>query len=456
MASRSSSSMGVMVALVIFILLSLGFLLSTMLAYTKMEQKRTELEKVQDDLKAYVDSRERERDDIKSLAREARNANKSVVGYLNDETRQMMRLVANNPDMNSAALENRMRSLGLAEGDIILSTLTQYMQDLNAEQDRTEQLENLLQTTRDRMEAEVTRREQLEQDHQAAIASLQAEIDRIQQRSDEYARRVGDAEQSMDNRVSDIRDRYEVQVTDLDTELDSERGKVAELTGAITELRDRIQGITLSDLDEAVLPDGHVRDFGERDTVYIDLGREDHVVLGMTFEIYGSTADLRKDSSGRVPAGKATIEVTRVSDTMSTARIIRTTSGRAVVAGDIIVNPIYDRNKQYTCFVFGQFDTDGEGGPSALETEDVVSRIQQWGGAIVDEFRGDVDYLVLGQAPTIPIEPPANAPPWRIRQYIAEKTFYKTYQDYLAQAGNLSIPVLNQNRLFTLIGYYAP
>lgn len=458
MASRSSSGMGVMVALVIFILLSLALLLTTMLFYTKMEQARTDMENAEEDLRVFVDPKEREHEDIKYLKSQASKAGgrMSVVKYLLGEMQGVMSLVANNQNMTRNELIAQMERLGLSEDVSLLSSYSSISQDYDSEKERTALLNAQMNDVRNRMENEVTRREQLEQDHLAAISALQAEIDRIQNRANDYANRVNEAERSMDDRVAAIRDNYEQQISDFNVDIESERARVAQLTNDISALNDRLRGITHSSMDEAVLPDGFIQEFGERDTVYIDLGQEDHVVLGMTFEVYGNTTELKPDSMGNTPRGKATIEVTHVRDNISTARIIRSTPGRAVVEGDIIINAIYDKDKKYTCFVYGQFDLDGENGPSDLETEDVKSKITEWGGVLTDSFRGDIDYLVLGQQPERPTQPPANAQPWEIRKYISDTKIYDQYLDYLNQARSLSIPVLNQNRLFTLIGYYIP
>lgn len=457
MASRSSSSMGVMVALVIFILLSLTLLLTTMLFYTKMEQARSDLAKADADLQTFATRSERENNDtIKDLMSRARNNRTSVIGYLRDDFNKVTRLVGGAGVNTGAELEASLARFEVTENRPAiakLQELTNAVQQITAER---ESLKKQYDEANNGRLAEVMRREQLEQDHRAAIADLQAEIGRIQSRADEYARSINQAEASMDERVRSIRNNYETQISGLNVELDAERTQVALLTRDINELRARVEATRIDPLGEPMSPDGHIQEFGERGTVYIDLGRQDNIILGMTFEVYGDVSELKPDSAGIVPRGKGTIEVTRIQDSIATARIIRTTPGRAIVEGDVIVNAIYDKNKKYTCFVFGQFDMDGENGPSDIETEDMKARIREWGGVILDEFKGDMDFLVLGRQPDLPISPPANAPPHQIRKYIADRKFYDQYHEYLSKAESLSIPVMNQNRLFTLIGYFQP
>ncbi|MBL1218733.1 MAG: hypothetical protein D8M59_14720 [Planctomycetes bacterium] len=448
--------MGVMVALVIFILLSLTLLLTTMLFYTKMEQARSTHEKAEADLQAFASPAQRESDEVRDLKNKARDNRVSVIRYLKEEMDQIAALAGGQGVMTRTELEASLGRYDVSSDQPAVARLRDLTDQVARLETQINDLSAQLDEANEGRVAEVNRREQLEQDHRTAIADLQSEIGRIQSRADEYARRINEAEASMDDRVRSIRDNYETQVGGLNAELDAERTQVALLTRDINELRDRVESTRLDYVGENMRPDGHIQEFGERETVYIDLGRKDNIILGMTFEVYSDVSDLKPNSAGIIPRGKGTIEVTRIQDSIATARIIRTTPGRAIVEGDVIINAIYDKNKKYTCFVFGQFDMDGEGGPSDIETEDMKARIREWGGDILDEFKGDMDFLVLGQQPMMPVQPPANAAPHQIRKYIADRKFFDQYHEYLAKAESLSIPVMNQNRLFTLIGYFQP
>jgi len=290
----------------------------------------------------------------------------------------------------------------------------------------------------------IARRADLETSHQATIDALQEEIDRIQASADAYARQVAEAEESMEQRVERIRADQEDEADDLRNLLDAERTKVAQLTDLNRSLKERVNAVTISGRSEADLVDGRVARMLDSDEVFIDLGRKHNIVLGMTFDVY----------SNPTPPGKATIEVTRVDDATSRARVVRSTIGRAVVEGDILVNPVYDPDKEYSFYVFGDFDLDLEDGPSPQETDIVKARIREWGGTIRDEFTGDIDYLVLGMEPVEPSPLPPSPTGPQVRQYQQQKRLIDRYEALLEEARSLSIPVLNQNRLFTLIGYY--
>ena len=59
--------------------------------------------------------------------------------------------------------------------------------------------------------------------------------------------------------------------------------------------------------------DGSIIDIaGSNDQVYINRGRDDQIVLGMTFEIYGDAAQIRPNEDGQFPEGKGSLQVIKV------------------------------------------------------------------------------------------------------------------------------------------------
>ena len=169
--------------------------------------------------------------------------------------------------------------------------------------------------------------------------------------------------------------------------------------------------------------------------------------------MYPDAGSIRPDPrTGDYARGKATLEVTRVDDTTSTARVLSSQRGNPVIRGDVMANALYDPAKVYSFLVFGNFDTNGDGLASADEQTDVKAQIQEWGGNITQALSGDVDFLVLGSRPVLPPTPPADAPVPVVQEFIRLKRTVQEYDRLLEQATATSIPVLNQNRLFTLTG----
>ncbi|MFG0331276.1 MAG: hypothetical protein ACF8PN_15420 [Phycisphaerales bacterium] len=454
MASRSSSGMGVLVALVIFILLSMALLLTTMLFYTKQQKALAQQKQAETDLSLYVKAAEKNRDDIKRIAADAERDNASVVTFLKQQQDSIMRRVGGSPNLTLNDLTAQARALGIDEGESLIEEIKQLRQELSVAEENARVLAEERDVAKAIAEEQTSRSEDLETSHQRTVDELNVRIDEIQAQADSYRRQVEQAEQQMDDRVADIRNRYEQEITDLTRRLETEQGNSAQLADAVQSLQERLKTVNVGIGSEDALVDGEIIRTLENNEVFVNLGRRDHVVLGMTFEVYGSAADIRPNAAGEVPRGKATVELVRINDNVSTARVIRSTAGRAVVEGDVLVNAIYDRNKEYSFFVFGDFDITGDSSAGDRDNEVIESRIREWGGAIRDEFSGDIDFLVLGVAPEKPGPLRPGATPPEVRNWIAEQKNYEQYQEYLERARDLSIPVLNQNRLLTLIGYY--
>ena len=61
----------------------------------------------------------------------------------------------------------------------------------------------------------------------------------------------------------------------------------------------------------------------------------------------------------------------------------------------------------------------------------------------------------VSQAPALPQEPdPDSLDPEDEKRYVREKIIWETYQQLVSEARELSIPILNQNRFLTMVGYY--
>jgi hypothetical protein len=175
-------------------------------------------------------------------------------------------------------------------------------------------------------------------------------------------------------------------------------------------------------------------------------------VLGMTFSVYSDKSQIRPDADGNYPRGKATLEVINVGESSSTCRITSEARGNPVVKGDVIANPIYDPNKTYKFVVFGNFDANRDGAATALERQDINAMIESWGGKVADDLTGDVDFLVLGERPILPPRPSAESPFEIVQEFIRRQRDVERYDQLSARATATSIPILTENRLYTLVG----
>ena len=71
---------------------------------------------------------------------------------------------------------------------------------------------------------------------------------------------------------------------------------------------------------------------------------------------------------------------------------------------------------------------------------------------MLGDLQGDVDFLVLGERPVLPPRPGNDAPLELVQEYIRLDRIVQRYDRLLEQARATSLPVLNENRLYTLLG----
>ncbi len=206
--------------------------------------------------------------------------------------------------------------------------------------------------------------------------------------------------------------------------------------------------------------DAHVMRVAGDNIVYIDLGSGDQIVPGMSFEVYDRTEGVPKvggepTNDENLPKGKASIEIIKVSPGSSECRIIRTTPGMQVVEGDPCVNIVYDRNAKYNVVVYGNFDLDRNGQATPADADVIKRLVTQWGGKVADKLDVATDFLVMGKMPEVPNYSQEELnDPVKVYEQEQKKKALTEYEETLARAVELRIPVLNQNRFLYFCGYY--
>jgi len=457
MAARTGASVGVAVTITILGVLSLGLFVLSMVFYGNASKAQQELAQVQAEAEDFIKASEREREGVRRALGQARDdGNKSVVDYLLTQMRESMTPAAgpDSSDLTATGLRDQITDLGGDEGDSLAGMIRDRDATIN-------DLETRL------AEAEADRQDALTRaaDESARVAIIETEFNDAGDRmGDEVGTMRGDL-QSVWQRVTDLEadmnDRVDRIQGDATAEQRRLRGTIADQRSEITVLKSqilRLRGEGGSDrvkpLSEEALADATISrvDPVAREVV-LSIGRGQKVILGMTFAIYTNATDIRPDPiTGEFEQGKAVVEVTRVNDGFSVARIIEESRGNPIVKGDVAANAVYDPNKTYKFLVYGNFDVDGDGVATPLEGEDLKALVQRWGGDLTTEMSGDLDYVVLGQKPVLGPEPPTGSPVEVVEEFLRRKRIIETYDELFASATTVSIPVLNENRLRTLIG----
>ncbi|HEX4052898.1 MAG TPA: hypothetical protein VHX86_01400 [Tepidisphaeraceae bacterium] len=227
-----------------------------------------------------------------------------------------------------------------------------------------------------------------------------------------------------------------------------------------TELGDKLAGKRISPIDPLLRQsDGMITSVASDDIVYINLGMGDHLVPGLTFEVYDRRDGVPKQddllSEENLPVGKGSIEVEQVYATDSRCRVIKTEVGQHLAEGDLIANLVYDRNTKYNFVVYGNFDLAQTGQPKPADRQKIEALVTEWGGHVQKDINVDTDFVVMGAVPEIrqftedELQDPLNR-----RLQDDEKAEYAAYSAELDKAKELHIPIMNQNRFLYFCGYY--
>lgn len=453
MASRTSTSVAMGVSLTIFILLSVTLFVLTMVFFSSKQRAEQEIRALESRYEEVVRSTELSSDRVSAVISAATRERESAVSHLLKQNRELKQLAVGNADVDMETASERIAQTTDLAGGSMLERIRQLNQRVRSAEQAAAEARNAAQRA--------------EEDARNAIELIQAG----QQRVDEVVAEAGGRLNTYQGNVERYRSNIDTFVAEVERERDAERSafqdrlaekddRIAELQEELLIARERGRGAGADDAalrptDEYALVDGEIAYIDAVDgTVIISIGRQDKVTIGLTFSVYSDAAALRSVSgTGIYPRGKAVIEVIRVDETSSRCRILSESRGNPVVAGDIIVNPLFDPNKTYKFVVYGEFDTNRDGQTSTPEANRLKALIREWGGETVDEVQGDLDFLVLGARPTLPPPPGGDAPRSVIDEYVRLSSLVDRYDELLARASAASIPVLNENRLYTLIGH---
>lgn len=430
MARARGGNTGLAVALVIF---GCAFVISTLVAiifYTKIEVAEASALTAERELAKYVSPAQ------VGPANDYLSNDGTMFGSMLSEIKQLQTDLglANDQVTRLTAATNNMENAFAAKD----TEMDEVVASLNAER---EQYATIMLQRQEKIDDLLREKQALTQQ----IASLQQQVTAL----------IENADAAAQQRIAELND----QVSDFQSQL-----QVA--VEAAKDARVEYQQLaeTLPKLPEpnTTLPDATVASvFGSGNDLFITLGRNDGIVLGMTFEVYDPQPLIRLNTQGDA-RGKATIEVYNLTDDTATCRVVRIDNNEKIEPGDPIVNIGYDPNMDVKMYAFGYFDIDGDGGENDIRRIETLilgttaeltklSRDDQ-GNPILTP---DIDYIVLGEKPELPAAPAeGDFDPEAFQIYQRQLAEYESYFRILDDAKLLRIPVLNQNRFLQLSGYY--
>lgn len=392
---------------------------------------------------------------------EASNRNSTAVGVLDDDRKKLAQLVTGTADAYAKNVESDVNTL-LTNVDASHPKLINKTDTLVTVIRKLDQA--LTQTGRER-----TERGKTVENLQAENLTLAESIKKVKDDFEAQVKAMNDQIAQLQNQVTkyqEDKDAQLAQIQDLNTrgsaEMENERQKmlrerknmelqISKLNNQNETLRKKIEETNPSSFDpQAILTkaDGRiVRAIPGSDVVYVSLGEQDNIKLGMGFEVFSPTRE-----SSESLRGKASVEVVAIQHSTAECRVTRTEAGRPIIENDVVVNIAYERNRKPKFFITGGFDLNYDGADDFDGVEKIKGMIGEWGGQVVTEIDATTDYLIVGSKPVIP-PVPQNAPETVMAQVKAKQEDLARYNAALDLGRSLFKPLVSQNQFLFLMGY---
>jgi hypothetical protein len=477
--SQQGSRAGLITALVIFVVL---FLVATVLFFTTNADNKVNEKRVSDlQLKYNQVIKQTEMTDpdyqaLQDIQKEPTNRGRSMFDVLKTQRDELAKkITGQNGSRPADALKQADETFtvvnkGLADegvSDVAIGSegLTNQMIVLrNAiiqKQKQVKEQEAKAMACADDLKKAIALHQKELDTHRSTLETARTETKTTQEDTTKY--RAGKDEQvaGLEKTLADTVEKDRKALEDLNTQLTAKQQEVDKLKKDYEVSLGALARFKVGGTGEAAIrrADGIISQIGRNSIVYINRGLGQQISQGMTFEVYDKNEGIPRLQTGNdesLPAGKASIEITRVSPGSSEARIVKQSPGSQIYVGDMIANLVYDPNVKFRFKVFGDFDIDQDGKATPQETDVVKRLIAQWGGIVTDDLNIDTDFLVMGKEPVIPSLPPEQVKGDPVLEFQQQKAAEarKNYDDIKNKALELHTPVLNQNRFLYFIGFF--
>jgi hypothetical protein len=473
--SQQGSRAGLITALVIFVVLFLVatvFFFTTNAERTQKDKQLTDLQAKYRDVIKPTEMADADFQAIKDLQTDPANRGRSMFDILKTQREDLAKAItgqANTPankavESAASTVQSANKTLEPAGASAPAGALNNAIMVLTGaiveRQNQVEQLKQEMKKCSEELKQQVALYQKELDTHRVTLETARTETKTTQEDTTKY--RAGKDEQvaGLEKTLADTVEKDRKALEDLNTQLSAANAQIEKLKQELEKClgsyaRFRVGGTGESAIRRA---DGSISNLGRNGVVYINRGLGQQISAGMTFEVYDKNEGIPRmgPNDESLPAGKASIEITRVSPGSSEAKIIKQAPGMQVYSGDLIANLVYDPNVKFRFKVFGDFDIDQDGKASAQEADVVKRLIAQWGGIVTDDLNIDTDFLVMGKEPVVPAIPPEQLKDDPIREFEQKKAVEakEQYESVKNKALELHTPVLNQNRFLYFIGFF--
>jgi len=437
-------STGLVVSLVVFVILSVGLLASTMFFYVDAQAAKQASRNEESQRNAASDKARRAEEAFGALAQ----------------------LVSG--DAGATADKDVVKALGADLKVKDGTSLKAELQELRAGAERlaaeNEELKKLAATAKGAADKAREDIGKARSDVDKVRADAERDVAGYRESSTKARTEVQGLVDATAKSLAEAEERHRAALQDLQRKVDDTDASKSGLVKQIEVLQNQQEKYKARAENPATLVDGRVVDVSDADgQVFVSIGAKQRVQPGMTFDVYDSPASITiNPTTGDPVPGKARIQILKVEDQTSTARVIpeeatsangvAATKSRPVLKDDVIANPVFSPDQRYRFLVYGKFDVDQDGRATDAETDFVRASIVRWGGEVVDgdQLRGDLDFVVMGVKPKRPMDLGSTVDEGAYKAHFEQKTAFETYERLFAASQEARIPVLNWNRMQVL------
>lgn len=449
---------GVTIGLIVFAALFLTSTVFLVILYTDQEKLRQEADSLRDRKERAVSAAE---ENSLALLRSAKTDGPTMVGLMEEARSTTARLAVGAPEDDPAAIQTKITAfMKRLQADQVVADPGQFADlSLLASLERMYELyrtESSLRAEAEKRAADLSARVDSaiaeNTSHKTGfddqVKALEAKLADCQSSRDSldsaHRAKIADFEQSLTKLRADMN----AAVADERQQKSGWQQRYAELISRYTELQTRLGSLQVSPGENVTArqPDGRVlKAVVGDDAVYVNLGAKDALVLGMEFAVY--------PASGGIPAdgrAKARIRVEAIHESSAECRVMQVARNETINEGDLIANPIFDRNRPLSFVVVGDFDIDRNGETDGGGEFPVEALVKDWGGTVTTELTALTDFVIVGLAPRVP---PAAGSADAADRAKAAQLRRDRYDKMIESAKTLSVPVLTQDVFLHFLGY---
>jgi len=226
--------------------------------------------------------------------------------------------------------------------------------------DRTAALERQVNELEGKLTGVKAELEQARKDAAAEVKTREEQIASLKQTIDQLRREKADLEAKLDKATKDLAAKTEAlktqkvqaekKISALKKEIENLSDKLKQKDELIADLRfpKKVTGSLITPR-ETEPPDGKILSIDpDGQFAMVDLGRRDWVAVGMVFQVYDNA-----DPEAR--KAKGSIQIRRVYDDISRAKVLKQDPVDPILPGMIVVNPAFKRGLKLEFFLQGPF-----------------------------------------------------------------------------------------------------